>query len=75
MKIIKNIKNIIIKSNVWFDNLNEITRLFMFLNIWIIGSLSFIFLIDKYGIVIWLCLFMFWRMIYIFHKKDNNVKI
>lgn len=75
-------KNAIIKSNVWFDNLGEVSRPLCFFNIWIIGSMMCVFSIPngKYsahiGLLLWLCIVMFWRGVYIFDsKKKKNDKV
>lgn len=67
-------KNIIIKSNSWFDNLPDNKRTLFFL-IAICGSLlisqiiSILILDSPWPIIIWLSVASFWRLSYFRFKK------
>ncbi len=54
-------KNIIIRSNEWYDNLPEMSRLLFFLLVIVGSDLALIIFFGTVGFFIWLSIFMTWR--------------
>lgn len=71
-------KNWIVKSNEWYDNLPEIKRDLFFLIV-IMGSLliaQYFMIVEDFiwAFPIWAFFISFWRISYVFYLWKNNTK-